>query len=632
MRRVRMGDAGRSAGGRGGLATWLRMLLPLGGALVLLLSACGAPQSAGSGLAKNQILTWPIGGDTTVNDQVLDPAEVATATDYNTSLLVYSGLVTLDTQGRVVPDSASKIDVDPTGTVYTFHLLPGLKFSDGKPIRAADFAASIDRAIDPHLCDGTDPTTGKAIAYGNSPYGPNCFFVGGTYLNHILGANARIGGTGGSDHSVVAKGIEADKGINIVDDQTLTIRLDAPVPFFLEALTYPTSFPLEPSLLAKYPHGQWVNHLNEGGCSGPFEVKAGSSYAGAKQMVYVPNPYWEQSHHKQLTIAEIDAPYIQDTDTEYSNYRTGKYDITAVPGHDYSSARGQGDFNEVPSLQIDYFSFNVLLPPFDSLPIRQAFDLALNKQDLVDNLYNGGAIPTNHIVPQGMPGYDPGLLTPPPDSTLSITGNQSSAIKLMTQALATCKGDTTDPDYCAYIDAKHNTTVKPIVFYTNGGSFGNRTRGEVVQAAAAQWNRVFQQFGLNVQEQDVNFSVLIQQTCLTPGAHGYDAWAIGWIADYPDPQDWLSLQFASGGPDNCSKIANPSFDKLFLQADEAQTPSNRMNLYHQAEQDMVNYVGWLPYLQGKITWRQRSWVRGFSYDSQGVVSPLIWPNVYIAKQ
>ena len=68
--------------------------------------------------------------------------------------MLYIGLVTFSPNFAITPDAAKTWDVDSTGTIYTFHLRPNLFFSDGKPITAADFAYSIDRAIDPESLPG----------------------------------------------------------------------------------------------------------------------------------------------------------------------------------------------------------------------------------------------------------------------------------------------------------------------------------------------------------------------------------------------------------------------------------------------------------------------------------------------
>jgi oligopeptide transport system substrate-binding protein len=628
MHGISTGGMVRAYWARTPLGRGLRVGVPLIGLLSLLLAACG-PSAGGGGTAADQTFTWPLQQESTASDEVFDPAEIATAYDVQSAQMIFSGLVTLGADLNVRADAASKWDVSSDGKMYTFHLLPNLKFSDGTPLGAADFAYGIDRALDPHLCDGTD-ASGNPIKYGNSPYGGNCYNAGATYLNHILGATARINGAGGSDHSVVAQGDNPAAGISVIDSQTLVIRLDQPVAYFLEALTYPSSYPIEKSLVAKYPNGMWVYHLNEGGCSGPFKVASydgGKTPADATTMTYVPNPDWGLAHHSPLTLTKVVRPYVGSPDDMYNAYRSGQYDYTDVPGHDYPYARGQDDFHEVASLQIQYFGFNFLTPPFDNQSIRQAFDLALNKQLLVDRVLNGGGIPTNHIVPQGQPGYSPDLTNPQPDGTQSLTGNQDAAAKLLAQALQACHGveaggGSSDPDYCPYIDAKHYTPLKEIDIYT---AKKNQTRVQLTKSAAEQWNTVL---GLNVQEKDVaSFGTLYANI----QAGVYDAWAIGWIADYPDPQDWISLQFRSNSPNNYSHLTSRDLDALMDKADLEQNVAARMKDYHDLEQQLVNLGPWLPYEQAKITWRQRTWVHGFGLDSVGTFPDTSWPQVYITS-
>src|SRR5262249_42036766 len=155
-----------------------------------------------------------------------------------------------------IPDAATW-DVDNTGKVYTFHLKKNMHFSDGTPLTANDYAYGIDRALDPTLCDPANVGNGDAKTYApNSNFKTRCYPVGPYYLSMIHGA-----GTRGHSGTVVAKGDDSNHGVNVIDDFTLKIRLDAPVAFFLEALTYPTALPVERALVERYPGGLWVDHL-----------------------------------------------------------------------------------------------------------------------------------------------------------------------------------------------------------------------------------------------------------------------------------------------------------------------------------------------------------------------------------
>lgn len=599
-----------------------RTALAFCGLAALLLSAC-AVGSGTTPLAKNQVFVWPYRpfaptDNKITHDAVLDPAALSFANDSGNVGMLYAPLVSFDAGLSPAPDAATW-DISGQGTIYTFHLKHNLKFSDGNPLTAADYAYSIDRALDPHLCDVLDAKTygpnATALCPGGGPTAQGGLAPG--YLAAMIGAGDRASGSIPTD---VAQGDNAKFGLNVIDQYTLRIRLSSPAAYFIEAMTYPTSYPVEKSLVDKYPGGLWVDHLDEGGCSGPFMVK---SYDNGKQLRMVPNPNWEAAWNTQLKLSEVDRPYVTSIDDEYAAYRAGQYDYSEVPGAQYTFARGEDDFNEVPTLATQYFGMNTQLPPFDNLAVRQAFDLALNKQYLVDNIDHGAEVPTNHIVPRGMPGFDDNLKNPAPDNTQSLTGNQAAATTLLKQAQSQCTSatgatGTTDPD-CPYLTGSN---PQPIVFYAGSS---NQTRVNILKAAAQQWNQVL---GLNVSVK-VDDSTWVK--CVSAANTLCQAWAVGWLADYPDPQDFLSLQFKTSVPDNTTGFHSSDLDALFNKADADQNVASRMQEYADAEQQMVTTCAWIPYAQDKLFWRQRNWVHGFGLNALQLIVDTDWAKVYITS-
>jgi peptide/nickel transport system substrate-binding protein/oligopeptide transport system substrate-binding protein len=378
--------------------------------------------------------------------------------------------------------------------------------------------------------------------------------------------------------------------------------------------------PLEQSLVDKYPGGNWIYHLNEGGCSGPFMVK---SYKQGVELDMVPNPRWEQAWGKHLTITEVDRPFIASQDSEYHTYDTSStYDFTDVPPDEYTFAVGQSDFHQIASLLIDYFGVNFHQPPFDNLDVRQAFDLALNKQLLVDRVFNGEAIPTNHIVPQGMPGFNSRLTAP--DGTQSITGDQPTATRDLIAAKSKCTPGVLVPDYCPFIDGK--TAQDNQVIYLSAGVGADASQKEIATIATQTWSQVL---GLNVQIKPFSDLNGLEGQIFAPTGNTAQLWQIGWVADYPDPQDWLSLQFRTGALYNIENVSNTAMDKLMDEADTNQSPAQRMSEYNQVEQYMVTQVSWIPFDQEKTSWRVRPWVQGFGLNAELIMEDVDWPNVYI---
>lgn len=602
------------------------MLALLISALALPLASCNASfggQAGGASLASNQTFTWPYvtPSGRFGHNEILDPAQVATGADAGTISMLYMGLVTYGPNLKIIGDAARTWDVDSTGTIYTFHLRPNLFFSDGKPITAADFAYSIDRALDPNLCP----------VYSAKTYNANgeCAQEGSTYLTHILGAGDRLK-SGGLD-TIIATGDDPRKGLNVLDAQTLSIRLDAPISYFLQALTYPDADVLEKSFVETpaYAGGLWVDHLDKGGTSGPFLLK---SYGDGSTMTFVPNPYWEKAFGN-LTLKQVIRPAIASQDSEYSNYRSGAFDYTDVPNVQYRSARGQSDFHSIPELETDYFGLNTKLAPFDNIYVRQAFDLALNKQSMVDNIEYGAAAPTNHIVPQGMPGFNVGLTNPAPDGTQSLTSNVPAALSLLRKAQATCPAPgtvTSAPDYCAYI-----TGSSPAVISLNIRD-NDKTVEALAKTATAMWSSAL---GLNVTYKKIPWVSANQVT--QPSLIGYllgpqsqnrmQMWEVRWLADYNDPQDWLTILFSTGAFYNGEGFSDPKLDALMAKADIEQDATKRMQMYNQAEQAIVDACVWIPFQQPNLYWRQREYVHGFGFNTIGLMVDQNWTKVYIAQ-
>src|SRR5688572_25674994 len=144
------------------------------------------------------------GGETT-NLREYDPATTHGSGDK----LAFSGLVSFDPHLNLAPDLAQTWEVSEDRMVYTFHLRENAKFHDGRVVTARDVVYSWERALNPQV--GSDTAS--------------------TYLGDILGAQEMLAGR--ADHV---------SGLQIIDDHTLQVTLDAPKPYFLLKLTYPTAF------------------------------------------------------------------------------------------------------------------------------------------------------------------------------------------------------------------------------------------------------------------------------------------------------------------------------------------------------------------------------------------------------
>lgn len=171
-------------------------------AVVLALAGCG-----GSKTAKPQTLRLAL----PLVPTVLDPAKASDLPSLNVSHELYAGLTRFSETG-VEPDLAESWDVGEGGLVWTFHLRKGIQWSDDTPITAADFKRSWLRALAPST---------------NAPYaGPELGIVRGARHLHATG-NGSI-------------------GVQLLDDRTLRVTLQHPVPWFDELAAFPVAAPVPP--------------------------------------------------------------------------------------------------------------------------------------------------------------------------------------------------------------------------------------------------------------------------------------------------------------------------------------------------------------------------------------------------
>ncbi len=559
--------------------------------IAFLLVGCGASDANGTRLAADQTFIWPLTHASSFDDLIVDPPNTPDVYSAGVVDLVFGHLVTTDQNLNVIPDMATW-DISADGLQYIFHLRPDLHFSDGTPLTAQDFAYSIDRALDPQVC--------VPIA------GPGCH-PRSTALFDIVGATDRAAGRIASDIGV---------GLFVSDAQTLLIKLAHPAAHFLETMTSNAVVPVERALLEKYGldhkhHTDWTYHLDEGGDSGPFIL---NSYGDGKTLTFTANPYW---HGPQLTLKRIVRPIVLDLTDAYAGYKQGQYDYADVPPQDYLAARDQSDYHEIGLLSVQFLGINQLAPPFNNLQLRQAFALALNKQLIADRVLNGASVPTNHIVPQGQPGFYVGL-TAPGSSTRTVTGDSAQAQALMKSYFAQC--------------GCQSLTVT--LTYPNDAK-----RTPVAQAMIQMWQTLLSgTWGqVTVIPQPVSFQTLaVTDFNATLGHAGpLQMWLIGLSTASPDPFNWLNGIFSPTASLNVFNYRDDGTQytawALMQQADAEQDLDKRMTLYNQAEQQLVNAALEIPYAQDKALWRIRSYIQGFNPTALQVVPipELAWANVSV---
>jgi len=378
-------------------------------------------------------------------------------------------------------------------------------------------------------------------------------------------------------------------------------------------LSYSTSFVVEKKLIDKYG-SKWTDHLDEGGGCGPFKVK---SYSHTTKLVLVPNPNYFSFQPKLKEIQYIRAG---DRDSNYRAFLAGQFDLAPVPPSQYEIAATKPGFQLVPVLASRFIGMNYLSKPLDNIKIRQSFALAINKDLIINHIIGKFVTPSNHIVPKGIPGYNPNLTGPA--GVRGTAGDQTKAKQLLQEGLQ-------ESGYSSV------SQLPPIsVTY----SIDYKAGADTILAIADEWKQVL---GISVKLIGVHNAELINQEADTVGHSGpLQIWYGQWGADYPDPQDWLTLFFGKGtdhntfnyGQNNSSDAAQQqAVQAEMAQADGERDNAIRIKLYNDAEQKIVNDVGWITTYQTVLMYSVNPKLQNWRLNSLEHPATADWAKIYFAQ-
>lgn len=307
----------------------------------------------------------------------LDPAVGYDSRSWTYEQHLYETLVTYDDESRLVPALAEHWEVEDAERRYRFALVPGVTFSDGTPLTAADAVGSLERVLDPRTRS-----------------------QGAEYYRAIRGA---------ADY---AEGRAAHvAGLRAPDATTLEIELDDADPVFLHkmALLFAAVVPAE---YARRLGDDFTDHPIG---SGPFVLR---EWRRGERLVLARNPRYRVADRPFLDgIVESSGV---NSELAWLQFLSDELDVSGIPPADFPSILRAapddrpGALVKGVTLWTSYIGLNCALPPLDDRRVRQALNYAVNKKDVVA-LLNGRAIPARGIVPPGMPGYDGGTTGYPYD-------------------------------------------------------------------------------------------------------------------------------------------------------------------------------------------------------------------------
>jgi peptide/nickel transport system substrate-binding protein/oligopeptide transport system substrate-binding protein len=518
----------------------------------------------------NVNLVWGIQGPNPQDINTFDPAYAIDGASGTVDSLIFPNLVTLDEHLRIELWAASSYSVSTDGKSYTFNLRSGLKWSDGSPIDALSFASALNRTLSP--CT-------------QSPFAHYLFGLRDAEAFHsqTCGSNGVISAAPGQTVISSLLNDPLRDSIVVADPLKLELYLGEAAPYFIDVLTdlFAAAVPVS-ALLS----GDWVHSLLDHGSFGG-NLFVLSQHGGGTVTLQRNPTFWGTKPQLRTIVFDVAG----------SGHVNGKVDdIDQCTSHE-----GAGCV-KVPTLSTEYIGFNWSAPPLDDLRMRQALALALDKTQF-EHPFDGTG--TNHIVPDSVPSYSNRSLTGP-QGTTSVTGDVAKAQQLAKEyATAKCGGKLSN---CAPITLSYF----PAGFATEADT------------AQSLWQQAFPGLQVNV-AQGVN--------PYGPDHSRLQAWLSDWGADYPDPQDFLSLQFLPEDFNltDTSADAGTGVYSLLRQADVELLPAARMHDYQEAEQTLVNQVAWIPLDHLTTTYVVWSYVANYHRTAMGAVSLDTWQKVYILQ-
>ncbi len=312
--------------------------------------------------------------------QDLDPQAITGTTEHKIVMALFEGLATEDPKDlHPVPGIASSWDISADGKVYTFHLRPGVKWSNGDPIVASDIVESYQRML--------SPAYGSEYAY--------------LVYNFVVGAKdyyeKRL-----TDFSKV--------GFKALDERTLQVTLLNPTPYLLKIIASHYAWtPVPVKVIRKFgaldeKSTSWTRPGNLVG-SGAFRLK---EWLPHQRIIVERNPnYWDAANVK---LDEVWFYPTEDISADERMFRTGQVDATFElpnPKIEFYRKEHPESLRIDPYLGVYFYRCNVARPPLNDKRVRRALALAIDREAIVKNVTHGGQEPAYAVSYPGVAGYTP---------------------------------------------------------------------------------------------------------------------------------------------------------------------------------------------------------------------------------
>lgn len=479
------------------------------------------------------------------------------------------GLYSLDADGNVIPAIAESEEVSEDGLVYTFNLREDVKWSNGTSVTANDFVFSWRRLIDPNTA---------------SEYN----FIG--EVAGLKNASAIIAGELPLE----------DLGVEAVNDYTLKVTLERPVPFFKSLMAFGPFSPLNEDFV-KEQGESYALEPSKLLSNGPYKMVEWNKGYGFK-LDKNPDYYDAES----VKVDGLEYRVIKDYQTAALKYESNEIDVVKLSAElvdKYSSNEG---FTSIGAGYLWYAAYNQGDEIASNLNVRKAISHAINKEHITDNILNDGSIPADYIVPVG-------LATGPDGKDFRETTETYSEynLELAKEYWDKAKSELGKEQIEIEILLEDSETIKKMA--------------EFMQADL-ETNLPGLSVSLKIQPKKNRLELM--------RAGDYQIGLTRWGPDYADPLTYLELFITeSGGSPNNLKYSNAEYDQLVYDASRGELagdPEGRWEAMKEAEKILLEQDAAVsPLYQTGYAYLINPKVSGI--ENHAVGTPFIYKNVEISE-
>lgn len=531
---------------------WAALTVGLG----VLVSACGGTSGTsgpGKASADKQLLRVNLG----VQPNSLDPGQQSYDYEGIVGRNTFEALLKPTKDGKALTGAAATgmPDVSANGLTYTFHLRDN-NWSDGQPVKAADFVYGWQRLLNPCRAAGyVDPFFDQTVKGGEN--------------------YAKISAKDPAACAAYVKTL----GLQAKDDKTFVVTLQAPrFGYFPFIASLWVGAPVRQDIVEKYGSDKWATVPAQVIGNGKFKV---SELVANDHITLVPNPRYKGD---QAQLQKFEMFFISDSNTALNKYKNGELDVLNVPIADTDALKSDPKFGKQIktnlSLNTFWYTFNNKVVPFSDPKVRKAFATSIDRQQLVSKISHGQYKVETTFSPEGTPAYQG--QNPAMKDLLKF--NPTAAKKILT-------------------DAGINPATLTVSLLTRDTTT-NKTLNQYIQD---QW-----QTNLGVK---VNLEVIDSKTVTKRIRKGdFQIYgADGWNMDYAHPQDIFDIQSTGschGTQWGC--YSSKTYDDLVAKADAERDLTKALGLYKQAEQILLTDAPFTPLYQRPTVNLVQPWVQGIT--------------------